>query len=115
MYLHAESRYLQAPIIRSDDGVIYFGLRYKGEYYGGRDEAMHRIVAGDTLQNLAARYYRGAFNNAAAKWWGIADLQPDPIIDPTIALTPGRFLVIPSSGDIEGVTQGELEGTEEIL
>jgi hypothetical protein len=29
-------------------------------------------------------------------WWIIADFQPDPIHDPTVRLTPGRTLYIPS-------------------
>jgi hypothetical protein len=115
MYLHAESRYLQAQAIRSADGHVYFALRFKAEYYGGRDEAMHRIIGGDTLQNIAARYYKGAFNNAAAKWWAICDLQPEPILDPTIALTAGKFLIVPSVGDVQSVIQGELEGEEAVL
>jgi hypothetical protein len=33
---------------------------------------------------------------ACGFWWAIADFQPDPILDPTLRLEPGRRLFIPS-------------------
>ena len=59
------------------------------------DNRLHPVVEGDTLFNLAARYF-SPIENAASLWWVIADYQPDPIHDPTIALPVGSTLVIPS-------------------
>lgn len=66
--------------------------------YGFRDFAdnvQHVVRAGESLHILAARYFHG-IEGAAELWWVIADFQPDPIHDPTIALAPGSALVIPS-------------------
>jgi nucleoid-associated protein YgaU len=59
------------------------------------DNRQHTVQEGDTLWTLAARYL-SPIEGAANLWWIIADFQPDPIHDPTIALTPGSVLVIPS-------------------
>lgn len=59
------------------------------------DNRQHVVETGDTLFTLAARYFY-PIEGAANLWWIIADFQPDPIHDPTIALEPGTVLVIPS-------------------
>jgi nucleoid-associated protein YgaU len=66
--------------------------------YGYRplaDTRQHVVKQGDTLWSLATRYFVG-FSRPAGLWWVIADFQPDPILDPTIALSPGTVLYIPS-------------------
>lgn len=59
------------------------------------DNTIHTVKEGDSLFTLAAKYYRKA-KRPAGLWWVIADFQPDPIHDPTIKLTKGTKLVIPS-------------------
>lgn len=59
------------------------------------DNRQHLVTGSDTLGKLAARYF-APIPDAALLWWIIADFQPDPIFDPTIALEPGRVLTIPS-------------------
>jgi nucleoid-associated protein YgaU len=59
------------------------------------DNRQHVVAQGDTLAKLAARYF-DPIPDAALLWWVIADFQPDPIFDPTIALVPGQVLIIPS-------------------
>lgn len=59
------------------------------------DNEAHMVREGDTLHSLANSRYKG-FVRPAGLWWIIADFQPAPIHDPTIALTPGRILFIPS-------------------
>lgn len=62
----------------------------------------HQVTArnGDTLWNLANRYFK-PLPDAALLWWIIADFQPDPIADPTIALQVGRVIHIPSVRTVE--------------
>jgi hypothetical protein len=67
---------------------------------------IHIVVVGDTFHRLASKYYAGltkvgAFS-AAQLWWVIADFQPDPVHDPTIALIPGSSVVIPALDTVLG-------------
>ena len=64
------------------------------------DNREHIVREGDTLWNIAARFYRG-LPRPAGLWWIIADFQSDPIHDPTVALTPGRVLSIPSLSTVQ--------------
>ena len=59
------------------------------------DNRHHVVKQGDSLWTLAARYFR-PLARPAGLWWIIADYQPAPIIDPTIRLSPGTIIVIPS-------------------
>lgn len=59
------------------------------------DNRHHQVKETDTLPKLAATYF-APIADAALLWWIIADFQPDPIFDPTLVLTVGRVLVIPS-------------------
>ncbi len=68
------------------------------EPYGYRefsDNREHVVSQGETLFSLAA-HYLGSLPRGAGLWWVIADFQPDPIHDPTIKLSPGSTLIIPS-------------------
>lgn len=60
------------------------------------DNRYHRVKEGDTWWGLAHRYFDG-FPRKCGLWWILVDFQPDPIVDPTIALIPGQILVIPSA------------------
>ncbi|MCL2726446.1 MAG: hypothetical protein FWD69_18660 [Polyangiaceae bacterium] len=59
------------------------------------DTRVHVVTQGDTLAGLAGRYF-APLPRACGFWWVLADFQPDPIIDPTLALDVGRRLFIPS-------------------
>ena len=90
------SRYKHSEVLRrSEDNVLLLSLRPRIDYVGGYDEILHKVVLGDTLPNLAARYYSG-MPSAASLWWAIADFQPEPMNDPTVRLEPGSMIVIPS-------------------
>ena len=79
------------------------GLRLQGNGAWLIGEArLHTVQSGDTLTSLAGRYFRG-LPRASGFWWVIADYQPAPITDPTLALSPGTVLVIPSPGTLTGV------------
>ncbi len=64
-------------------------------YRALEDTREHVVGEGDTLWSLAARYF-ASLPLPATLYWIIADFQPDPIHDPTITLTPGRVLYVPS-------------------
>lgn len=78
------------------------------EYRNLADTVQHEVVEGDTLYSLAARYY-APHPEAAQLWWVIADFQPVRIVDPTIRLTPGDVLFIPSLRTITEQVFGEAQ------
>ena len=59
------------------------------------DTRVHVVVQGDTLFDLAGRYF-SPLPRACGYWWAIADFQPDVIVDPTLELELGRRMHIPS-------------------
>lgn len=65
--------------------------RYKAE----PDTIQHPVKGGDTLYTIASRYY-ASLARPATLWWVLADFQPQPIHDPTIALVPGSTIYVPS-------------------
>jgi Tfp pilus assembly protein FimV len=64
-------------------------------YRSFADNVQHQVVEGDTLWSLAAKYFDGV-SRPEALFWVLAQFQPEPIHDPTLALVPGSVLVIPS-------------------
>lgn len=59
------------------------------------DNREHVVREGDSLFTLAGQYFERE-PRACGLWWVIADFQPEPIHDPTLALEVGRVLMIPS-------------------
>lgn len=70
------------------------------------DNRLHRVVGGETLFDLAGRYF-APLPRACGFWWAIADFQPDPILDPTLALEEGTIVVIPSTRVLTDVILAE--------
>ena len=64
------------------------------------DNRFHVVQSGDSLFSLAGKYFR-PYPRAAGLWWVIADFQPQRIHDPTIELTVGFVMVIPSRRVLE--------------
>ena len=100
MLVNTTSRYKYCKIYSDtlDDGrtVIYLGDREPLEYVEDQENEIHIVVAGDTLESIANRYFAG-FPDPSTMWWIIAEFQPVPIFDPTLRLEPGSILYIPSS------------------
>lgn len=89
------SRYTFATAVQDAEGnlVLYGEEPYR--YTELADNQEHIVKQGDTLFTLAGRYFK-SLPRGCGLWWVIADFQPDPIHDPTVDLSPGRVLVIPS-------------------
>jgi hypothetical protein len=75
------------------------------------DNRTRRVVDGDTLFDIAGRYF-APLPRACGFWWAIADFQPDPILDPTLALAAGTTLVIPSTRVLTDVILAETRRRE---
>ena len=93
------------------DGVLRLTEREPYRYKAHTDNRVHVVVQGDTLWDLAGRYF-APLPRACGFWWAIADFQPDPIVDPTLELVPGRRVFIPSLRVLTDVVLGEARRRE---
>lgn len=89
------SRHFFSWGIKDANENLYLTDREPYRFVRLSDNRFHMVRVGDTLHTLADRFFEG-LDNAAQFWWVIADFQPEPILDPTLVLTPGRIMVIPS-------------------
>lgn len=89
------SRHTFCAAVKDDAGRLFLTERVPYGYRKLADTRTHVVVQGDTLWTLAGRYFE-PLERASGFWWAIADFQPDPIFDPTLTLTVGRVLYIPS-------------------
>jgi hypothetical protein len=80
---------------RDEAGSLFLSEREPYGYRELADTRRHTVVQGDSLWGLAGRYF-APLPRACGFWWVIADFQPDPIVDPTLVLEPGRVLFVPS-------------------
>lgn len=80
---------------RDQAGRLFLSEREPYGYRELADTRRHTVVQGDSLWGLAGRYF-APLPRACGFWWVIADFQPDPIVDPTLVLEPGRVLFVPS-------------------
>lgn len=91
------SRHLFTRAIQQPDSTIILTDR---EPYGFREFTDTRRVPvkeRDTLHGFAGFYFNVPdIERASDLFWVIADFQPAPIFDPTIRLTPGTTIHIPS-------------------
>ena len=77
------------------EGPLQLTEREPYAYREFADNRVHVVAQGETLFTLAAKYL-SPIPRAAGLWWIVADFQPDPIHDPTITLTPGSTIIVPS-------------------
>lgn len=81
--------------ILDEDGKLYLTEPSPFGYRERSDNVIYTVQRGDTLWTIAAAQY-ASFPRPSGLWWVIAEYQPEPIFDPTIALVPGQPLVLPS-------------------
>lgn len=89
------SRFTFSAAVLDDAGRLLLTEREPYRFRALADTRQHVVQQGDTLFTLAGRYF-APLPRPAGLWWAIADFQPEPIHDPTLALHPGRLLFIPS-------------------
>ncbi len=92
---HTGSRHTFTLGVRDESGSLFLTEREPYGFRAQSDTREHLVAQGDTLFGLAGRYF-ASLPRACGFWWVIADFQPDPIVDPTLELTVGRLLLIPS-------------------
>ncbi len=82
------------------DGKLYLSERTHFPFRDLPDNRHHVVRQGDSWWTLAATYFAG-LPRPAGLWWAVADYQPTPCVDPTIALVPGTLVVVPSMRTVE--------------
>src|SRR5437870_2248049 len=101
----AGSRYAMCVAVRDENGRLVLSERAPLTFKQLPDNRIHVVEQGDTLWHLAGRYF-APLPRACGYWWALAEFQPDPIVDPTLALEVGRTLYIPSIATLEIVLVG---------
>lgn len=91
----AGSRHAFALGVRDAVGILVLTEREPYRFREHADTREHLVVQGDTLFDLAGRYF-APLPRACGFWWVLADFQPDPIVDPTLELVVGRRIFVPS-------------------
>ena len=89
------SRFTFSSAVLDDQERLFLADREPFRFRVFPDTRQHVVQQGDTLFSLAGRYF-APLPRAAGLWWVIADFQPDPVHDPTLALEPGRIVLVPS-------------------
>jgi hypothetical protein len=89
------SRHSFAIAVPDACGRIYLTERVPFRFRPLADTKQYTVKQGDSLFTIAARSYEG-LPRPAGLWWVLADFQPEPIVDPTIALPAGLVLYVPS-------------------
>jgi hypothetical protein len=114
MPLFERSRFTFCVPWFDDLGRLYLDDRAPYRYRAFADNTVHLVQEGDTIWSIAGQHFRPA-PRAAGLWWAIADFQPNPIHDPTIALVPGSVLVLPSLRTVLEEVLGEARRSESRL
>lgn len=105
------SRHIFCLGVKDNVGLLHLTDREPYRFQNHSDNRRHTVVQGDTLFDLAGRYF-SPLPRACGFWWVIADFQPDPILDPTLELEPGRRLHVPSLRVLTDVVLGETRRRE---
>jgi hypothetical protein len=90
------SRYSFSASYEDANGKMFLTRAEPIRFEQREDNRNHLVNEGDSLSNLAGRYFDGFTDRPERFWKVIADFQPIPIHDPTIKLSPGSVVVIPS-------------------
>lgn len=89
------SRHALCDAYVDDGGNLVLTDREPWRWRPREDTIEHVVNEGETLYSLAGRYF-APIKRASGLWWILCDFQPEPIVDPTVTLTVGRVIYIPS-------------------
>lgn len=90
------SRYRFSQLVRDPEGRTHLTEPEPFRYRPLTDNFAHVVEEGDDLWTVAGQYYGATVLGGETLWWVVAHFQPEPILDPTLALVPGSTLVLPS-------------------
>ena len=95
------SRDLFCDAVPDENGLVYLTEREPFAYVDRDDNIEHVAGQGDTWTSLAVQYF-SMQAEPDSLWWVIADFQPGGgIVDPTIRISPGTRIYVPSQRTLE--------------
>lgn len=96
--LSTTSRFRFCQAVRMADGTMMLTDREPFRFVELPDTVVHKAQKGESWWSIAATYYNapGLLENPTDLWWVIADFQPEPVVDPTIAIQGGQLIFVPS-------------------
>jgi len=97
--------------IANADGTTLLDEYTPFRYRDREDNISHLCGEGDTWPNLAERYYSHISERACGLWWIAVDFQPDPVVDPTLRIAPGRVVYLPSAMTVMTEILGAMQET----
>lgn len=91
------SRYRYCTVLSAADSheTKYLDEREPFRFQDETDNRFYTAVDGDTWWGLCHKFFP-SFPRKAGLWWLLCEFQPEPVIDPTLAIQPGTQIVIPS-------------------
>ena len=101
MQRSVESRYFASEAYVSFGGYTLLEEYEPYRYTVRDDNIIHVAAEGESWWSLAQHYYWGVSQRACGLWWVICDFQPTPVVDPTLAIAPGKSIVIPSPQTVQ--------------
>jgi len=104
--MHQHSRYEFCESFEDADGKAFLSDFEPYLYRDLPDTRLHTVQMGDTLYTIAGQYFTG-WPRGCGLWWLIGQFQPTPIIDPTLLLTRGAIIHVPSDATVEYVFSEE--------
>ena len=104
--IEVDGLYRHADAVRLSSGQILFRNPERIPYEHRPDTVLHIAAEGETLQDLAIRYYGQFYDDPVDKWEVIAQFQPDGLVDGSVALVAGQEILIPSPEYIAEVVNG---------
>jgi len=102
----AGSRHTFCRGVRDAAGRLSLTEREPYRYRAHPDNRVHVVAEGESWFDLAGLYF-APLPRACGFWWAIADFQPDPVVDPTLALELGTIIHVPSLRLLTDVILGE--------
>lgn len=102
MAVYRFSRYTTSQIITTRNDKLIISPRKVYRYKAFVDNIDHTVREGETIEDIVDLRYPN-FPNASQLYWVLCDFQKVPILDPTLPLTPGSIVVLPSSHTLRTV------------
>lgn len=102
MAVYRNSRYSFSEAIPDRNGKMFLTPMKPFRYKAFADNIDHTVRQGECIEDIVDQRYP-SFPNAAQLYWVLCHFQKSPILDPTLPLTPGQVLVLPSAHTLRTV------------